>query len=86
MQEPFLKVDTNAVGVGGRYDSTNVLRNPVVCGITTLDIDHTAALGNTIEEIAMHKAGIMKPGVLTIVDGFQRKVNIFKDLKKYHSA
>ena len=62
------------VGVGGKFDATNVIRNPIVCGITTLDIDHTSDLGNTIEEIAVHKAGIMKPGRLTIVDGFQRKV------------
>lgn len=62
------------VGVGGRYDATNVVRNPIVCGVTTLDIDHTNSLGNTIEEIAWQKAGIMKPGRLTIVDGFQRKV------------
>ena len=63
------------VGVGGRYDATNIIRSPVICGITTLDIDHTGSLGNTIEEIAMHKAGIMKKDRLTIVDGFQRKVS-----------
>ena len=38
--------------------------SPVICGITTLDIDHTGSRGNTIEEIAMHKAGIMKKGRL----------------------
>lgn len=36
-----------------------------MCGITTLDFDHTSILGNTIESIAWHKAGIMKPGVPT---------------------
>ena len=49
-------------GVGGEYDSTNVLPSPKVTGITSLGIDHTAMLGNTIEEIAWHKAGIMKIG------------------------
>ncbi|PGH14055.1 hypothetical protein AJ80_06059 [Polytolypa hystricis UAMH7299] len=49
-------------GIGGEYDSTNILVQPVVTGITSLGIDHVAVLGNTIEEIAWHKGGIMKPG------------------------
>ena len=36
-----------------------------MCGVTTLDYDHTSILGNTIESIAWHKAGIMKPDVPT---------------------
>lgn len=50
-------------GIGGEYDSTNILVKPSVAGITTLGIDHTAMLGNTIEEIAWHKGGIMKKDV-----------------------
>ncbi|UZJ53285.1 hypothetical protein CBS101457_002605 [Exobasidium rhododendri] len=50
------------VGIGGRYDSTNIVPKPIVTGITTLGLDHTALLGNTIEEIAYQKAGIFKPG------------------------
>jgi folylpolyglutamate synthase len=49
------------VGIGGRYDSTNIVPKPIVTGITTLGLDHTALLGNTIEEIAYQKAGIFKP-------------------------
>ena len=50
-------------GMGGEYDSTNVLTEPVVTGITSLGIDHVGPLGGgTIEEIAWHKAGIMKHG------------------------
>lgn len=49
-------------GIGGEYDSTNILVSTPVAGITSLGIDHTALLGNTIESIAWHKAGIMKPG------------------------
>ncbi|KAL9121253.1 MAG: hypothetical protein Q9187_002188 [Circinaria calcarea] len=48
------------VGVGGEFDSTNIIESPVVTGITTLGIDHTITLGETIEEIAWHKAGIFK--------------------------
>ncbi len=52
------------VGIGGRHDCTNVIKNPVVCGITMLGIEHTSALGETIEKIAWHKAGIMKVSFL----------------------
>lgn len=52
-------------GLGGRLDATNVLQ-PIACGITQIDIDHTDFLGPTLGEIAGEKAGIMKPGVPTI--------------------
>ncbi|KAI9024460.1 Mur ligase [Phycomyces nitens] len=48
------------VGVGGEYDSTNMVEKPVVCGITALGLDHVGVLGNTIDKIAWHKAGIIK--------------------------
>ncbi|KAI9727872.1 MAG: Folylpolyglutamate synthetase [Cirrosporium novae-zelandiae] len=48
-------------GIGGEYDSTNIITRPTVTGITTLGIDHVAMLGSTLPEIAWHKAGIMKP-------------------------
>ncbi len=49
-------------GLGGRLDSTNVLK-PVVCGITSISFDHTAQLGNTLGQITEEKAGILKSGV-----------------------
>jgi dihydrofolate synthase/folylpolyglutamate synthase len=49
-------------GMGGRLDSTNVIK-PKVVGITNLSFDHQKQLGNTIGEIAKEKAGIFKPGV-----------------------
>ena len=57
-------VDTAVIetGIGGEYDSTNVLIHPTVTGITSLGIDHVLLLGNAIEDIAWHKAGIMKSG------------------------
>jgi hypothetical protein len=51
------------VGVGGAWDSTNVVEQPAVTGITTLGIDHVAVLGDTLAKIAWHKAGIFKTGV-----------------------
>lgn len=50
------------VGLGGRLDATNVVR-PEVCAITNISRDHTQILGDTVEQIAAEKAGIMKPGV-----------------------
>lgn len=50
-------------GIGGEYDTTNILAQPSVTGVTSLGIDHEAMLGNTIGEIAWHKSGIFKSGV-----------------------
>ena len=49
-------------GLGGRLDSTNVI-SPIVCGISSISMDHTDILGDTIEKIAMEKAGIIKNNV-----------------------
>ncbi len=61
------KVDIAVIetGMGGRLDSTNVIR-PKVVGITSLSIDHQHQLGNTIDSIAKEKAGIFKRGVPVI--------------------
>lgn len=53
------------VGLGGRLDSTNVI-TPEVCGIASIQLEHTQLLGDTIEKIAREKAGIFKPGVPAI--------------------
>ncbi|CCI46783.1 unnamed protein product [Albugo candida] len=59
------------VGLGGRLDATNVIQQPVVCGITTLDFDHTQILGSTMDAIAYAKAGIFKPNVPAFTVGQQ---------------
>lgn len=48
------------VGLGGSLDSTNIIKNPLASVITSISKDHTKVLGNTIEEIAANKAGIIK--------------------------
>jgi dihydrofolate synthase / folylpolyglutamate synthase len=53
------------VGLGGRLDATNVVK-PDVCIITSLSLDHTEILGNSIAEIATEKAGIIKPGCIVV--------------------
>src|SRR5574341_806749 len=53
------------VGLGGRLDATNVLE-PLVAVITSISLDHTQLLGNTVAEIAAEKAAIIKPGVSVV--------------------
>ncbi|XVE52607.1 hypothetical protein DITRI_Ditri02bG0135400 [Diplodiscus trichospermus] len=48
------------VGLGGKFDATNVVQTPIVCGISSLGYDHMEILGNTLGEIAGEKAGIFK--------------------------
>src|SRR5258705_1606546 len=54
------------VGLGGRLDSTNVLR-PLVSGVTKIERDHMKYLGDTLEKIACEKAGIAKPGAPFVI-------------------
>lgn len=54
------------VGMGGRFDSTNVIE-PVATAITNVSLEHTAYLGDTVEKIAFEKAGIIKRGVPCVV-------------------
>lgn len=56
------------VGLGGRGDSTNVLKHPVACVVTSISYDHMEYLGNTLEKIAAEKAGIFKPQVPVIAN------------------
>jgi dihydrofolate synthase / folylpolyglutamate synthase len=51
------------VGLGGRFDATNVIDRPAACAITSISMDHREFLGDTLGKIAFEKAGIMKPGV-----------------------
>src|SRR5206468_3553795 len=53
------------VGLGGRFDSTNVCR-PLVSVITSISLDHTQQLGTRLASIAREKAGIIKPGTPTV--------------------
>ncbi|MCH8745965.1 MAG: bifunctional folylpolyglutamate synthase/dihydrofolate synthase, partial [Chloroflexi bacterium] len=54
------------VGLGGRLDATNVVA-PAVCVITSISLDHTAILGDSLDQIAFEKAGIIKPGSTVVI-------------------
>lgn len=69
------------VGLGGRLDATNVIPRPDCCVITSIGLDHTAVLGDTLEEIAYEKAGIIKessPVVLYQQSG--EVMNVIRDV------
>ncbi len=55
------------VGLGGRFDSTNVIESPAACVITPVSMDHMDFLGDTLAKIAFEKAGILKAGVPAII-------------------
>jgi len=61
------------VGLGGRYDATNVIDHPALCVITPVDFDHKAFLGSDLRKIAGEKAGIIRPGH-PVLSAIQRKV------------
>lgn len=68
-------------GLGGRLDSTNVISMPEAEVITTIDMDHVNELGDTIEEIAAEKAGIIKEKTDVVIDGRNSRVmRLFKDI------
>lgn len=61
------------VGLGGRFDATNVIDAPLLSVITTLALDHTAILGDTIEQIAFEKSGIIKTPSPVVLYPLQHK-------------
>lgn len=69
----FAKADVEyailETGLGGRLDATNIVENPVVSIITSVSMDHMEILGDTVEQIAMEKAGIIKKGTPVVYWG-----------------
>lgn len=74
------------VGLGGRLDSTNII-NPLITAITNVQLDHQNILGDTLEEIAGEKAGIIKPNV-AIISGDENELvkNIIKEKARQENA
>lgn len=70
------------VGVGGTYDSTNIIESPTVTAISSLGIDHTFMLGNTIESITQNKTGIFKFGVPAVVSNQSEYPESIEIIKK----
>lgn len=72
------------VGLGGRYDSTNIIPCPKAAVITSISLDHTKILGDTVEKIAAEKCGIIKNGgtVITTSEQNEKALSVIKDAVK----
>lgn len=78
------KVDVGVVevGMGGKLDATNILNNQVVSIISKIALDHQGFLGNTLGEIALHKAGILRPNVPFLVNPMN-EFNVHQIIEEY---
>ena len=74
-------------GLGGRFDATNVIEKPMVSVITSISLEHTEYLGDTYEQIAGEKAGIIKEGCPVVYDGTRADVEsvILKKAARMHA-
>ncbi|KAF3179326.1 folylpolyglutamate synthase [Orbilia oligospora] len=72
------------VGLGGRLDATNLIKDPLVTVLTKIGMDHVEFLGDTVEKIAREKAGIMKPGAPCVVDAsnVEGVLNVINEVKE----
>jgi dihydrofolate synthase/folylpolyglutamate synthase len=74
-------------GLGGKLDATNAVEHPVVSVITTISLEHTAVLGDTLEKIAAEKAGIIKENVpVVFLDRKKEVSDVFYDTAKEKKA
>ncbi len=76
------RVDVAVVetGLGGRFDATNILPQPLVSVVTKIGLDHTAILGDTIEQITHEKCGIIKNNiVVTAPDQLKEALSVIKE-------
>lgn len=75
------------VGLGGRLDTTNFITGQIVSVITSLSLEHTEILGDTIEQIAMEKAGIIKDNVPVVYDSTDKRASgIIKETAGKHNC
>lgn len=69
------------VGLGGKYDATNIIGHPAITAITNIDYDHTELLGKTLEKIAYEKSGIIKRGsIFFATEQRPSLIKIFKEI------
>ncbi|KAK7754764.1 folylpolyglutamate synthase [Diatrype stigma] len=80
-----IEVGVIEVGLGGRLDATNVLKQKSVTVISKIGLDHQSFLGTTLEEITLQKAGIMRAGVPCVVDGSNPK-SVLDTIKEHSTA
>lgn len=82
------KIDVAIIetGLGGRFDATNTVKNKLLAIITSISLDHTDRLGNTIEEIAYEKAGIIEKNSNVIISNENLGFNKIKEVALSQNA
>lgn len=73
------------VGLGGKYDATNTV-NPLITAISTIDLDHTERLGDTIGKIALQKAGIIKKNVPIVISKDNKGLEVIKKVAELNNS
>lgn len=66
------------VGLGGSLDATNIILKPEISAVTSISLDHTGVLGNTLMEIATHKSGIFKPNSIALISRHCKEFSVFE--------
>lgn len=74
-EEAGVQIVVLETGLGGRLDATNVVEHPLVCVITSMSLEHTEYLGDTLAAVTFEKAGIIKPDASVVYEAFQPEVN-----------
>ena len=74
-EEAGVDIAVIEVGLGGRLDCTNII-SPLLSVITNISFDHVQFLGNTLEDIAREKAGIIKPGIPVVIGDTNAEIKI----------
>lgn len=69
------------VGLGGRFDATNIIEKPLISVITKIGIDHSEFLGNTLSEITFEKCGIIKEGT-SVISYPDQKDEVLSEIRK----
>ncbi len=81
-----VKIAVIETGLGGRFDATNVCKKPILSIITSISLDHTDRLGNTIEKIAFEKAGIIKQKSTIITEISNQGFKVIKNAAEEKKA
>ena len=81
-----VKIAVIETGLGGRFDATNVTKKTFISVITSISLDHTDRLGDTIEKIAFEKAGIIKPKSIVITEISNKGFRIIRETAEKQKA
>lgn len=83
--EKGVEIAVLETGMGGRLDATNIV-SPLLSIITSIDYDHTQYLGNSLEEIAQEKGGIIKPQVSVLLGPHAKPIEVFQKIAEKNEA